>query len=115
MTAVPVGSSRPQSPLRRRSRPRDVLRLFPSPATADERVETAGLCVVRLAIKMPALVDGIDNSVERVYTGWPDRLYLIDTGGRIRFKSAPGPYGFSTRDLERSLRELLIGSTARNP
>ncbi len=84
--------------------------LFPSPATTDERVETAGLCVVRLAIKIPALVDGIDNRTERLYTGWPDRLYLIDTGGRIWFKSAPGPYGFSTKDLERHLQDLS-GST----
>jgi type I thyroxine 5'-deiodinase len=80
--------------------------LFPSPTTTAERVETAGLCVVRLAIKIPALVDGIDNRTERLYTGWPDRLYLIETGGRIRYKSAPGPFGFSTKELEGSLREF---------
>lgn len=84
--------------------------LFPSPASTAERVETAGLCVVRLAIKIPALVDGIDNTTERLYTGWPDRLYLIDTGGRIRFKSAPGPYGFSTKELERYLGEISGGA-----
>ena len=78
-----------------------------SPVSDEERVETANMCVSRLGIKIPALVDGIDNSVERAYTGWPDRLYLIGMDGRIRFKSAPGPYGFSIKDLEHALTSNL--------
>jgi len=81
--------------------------LFASPQTSGERVETAETCVVKLAIKMPALVDGIDNRVERAYTGWPDRLYVVGTDGRIRYKSAPGPFGFSTADLEQNLERML--------
>ena len=81
--------------------------LFASSRTDTERDETAALCVVRLAIKLPALVDDIDNRTERAYTGWPDRLYLVGTDGKIRYKSAPGPFGFSTSDLEQALvREL---------
>jgi hypothetical protein len=81
--------------------------LFASPQTPAERSNVADICVLRLAIKLPALVDGIDNRVERAYTGWPDRLYLIGTDGRIRYKSAPGPYGFSTSDLENALTQTL--------
>jgi type I thyroxine 5'-deiodinase len=81
--------------------------LFASPKTARERTDTATTCVVKLAIKMPALVDGIDNRIERAYTGWPDRLYVIGTDGRIRYKSAPGPFGFSTAELEQSLKPVL--------
>jgi len=81
--------------------------LFASPQTAGERADTAAICVVKLAIKIPAVVDGIDNRVERDYTGWPDRLYIVGTDGRVRYKSAPGPFGFSTADLERSLGQVL--------
>ena len=81
--------------------------LFASPQSSDERAATAETCVVKLAIKMPALVDGIDNRIERAYTGWPDRLYVIGTDGRIRYKSAPGPFGFSTATLEQSLEQML--------
>jgi len=63
--------------------------------------------VLRLAIKIPAVVDGMDNQVERAYTGWPDRLYVIDTAGRVRYKSAAGPFGFSTVELERALVTVL--------
>jgi hypothetical protein len=81
--------------------------LFASPQTDDERVDTAEICVVKLAIKMPALVDGIDNRIERAYTGWPDRLYVISTDGRIQYKSAPGPFGFSTAELEQHIQQVL--------
>jgi Iodothyronine deiodinase len=81
--------------------------LFASPKSNDERTETAELCVTKLAIKIPALIDGIDNAVERAYTGWPDRLYVIGAGGRVRYKSQPGPFGFSTAELELALKETL--------
>ena len=81
--------------------------LFASPRTDAERSETADLCVVKLAIKIPALLDGTDNRVERAYTAWPDRLYIIGTDGRVRYKSAPGPFGFSTTDLEASIQRTL--------
>lgn len=81
--------------------------LFASPQTDDERVDTAEICVVKLAIKLPALVDGIDNRIERAYTGWPDRLYVVSTDGRIQYKSAPGPFGFSTAELEQHIQQVL--------
>jgi hypothetical protein len=85
--------------------------LFASPRTDDERVDIADACVVRLAVKIPALLDAIDNRIERLYTGWPDRLYIIGTDGRIFYKSAPGPYGFSTKALESSLKQVLALKT----
>ena len=85
--------------------------LFASPQTPAERIATAETCVVKLAVKLPALVDGIDNRIERAYTGWPDRLYVIGTDGRVRYKSAAGPFGFSTRDLEQGLKQTLRQST----
>ena len=81
--------------------------LLASPQTPEERAGDAEMCVVKLAIKLPSVVDGIDNRVERAYTGWPDRLYVIDTDGRIRYKSAPGPFGFSTAELEQHVQQIL--------
>jgi len=81
--------------------------LFASPRTAGDREEVAEMCVVKLAVKLPALVDGIDNRTERAYTGWPDRLYIVGNDGKIKFKSAPGPFGFSTKDLEQALSGML--------
>jgi len=81
--------------------------LFASPRTSAERESTAEMCVVKLAIKLPSLIDGIDNRTERAYTGWPDRLYVIGTDGRVRYKSAPGPFGFSTSELEQAITRTV--------
>jgi len=77
--------------------------LYSSPRTDGEREETASACVRKLGLRIPALVDGIANGTERAYTGWPDRLYLIGNGGRVLFKSAPGPFGFHPDDLAKAL------------
>jgi hypothetical protein len=81
--------------------------LFASPTNEAERFNVAGACVRRLGIKFPALVDGFDNHVETAYTGWPDRLYLIAPGGRVLYKSKPGPFGFHPNDLAAALRNAV--------
>ena len=48
----------------------------------------------------------MDDLAERAYTAWPDRIYLIHQDGRIRFKTEPGPFGFSTSQLEVALNEI---------
>ena len=74
--------------------------VFRDPRSDEERTEVAQSCVRNLGIRFPALIDGIDNHVERLYTGWPDRLYLIDREGRVAFKTEPGPFGFEPQPLE---------------
>jgi type I thyroxine 5'-deiodinase len=62
--------------------------------------------VPKLGIEFPAVIDGFDNTVEKAYTGWPDRIYLIDTGGRVVYKSRPGPFGFKPDELRAALAAL---------
>jgi len=81
--------------------------VFRTPRSDDERFHVAGSCVRNLGIRYPALIDGIDNAVEQAYTGWPDRLYLIDRGGRIVYKSEPGPFGFEPAQLEAALQQIV--------
>jgi type I thyroxine 5'-deiodinase len=81
--------------------------IYRNPQSDGERFNVAESCVRKLGIQFPALIDGIDNTVERQYTGWPDRLYLIDRDGKVVFKSAPGPFGFHPVALESALRGIL--------
>ena len=85
--------------------------LFRSPRTDNERTETASACVRNLGIRIPALLDGIENRTERAYTAWPDRLYLIGRDGQILFKTRPGPYGFSSHALEEALLKSYGAAT----
>jgi iodothyronine deiodinase-like protein len=81
--------------------------LVKSTTTEQERAEIAGICLAKLSIELPALVDDPDNRVERAYTAWPDRLYVIDRDGRIVYKSAAGPFGFKPAAVEEALKRLV--------
>jgi hypothetical protein len=80
--------------------------IFRNPRSDAERSLVAESCVRTLGIRFPALIDGVDNTVERMYTGWPDRLLLIDRDGRVAYQSRPGPFGFQPAQLEAALRSL---------
>jgi type I thyroxine 5'-deiodinase len=84
--------------------------VFASPRNSDERSEVAGTCVRKLGIKFPAVIDGFDNTTEKAYTGWPDRIYLIDQHNRVVYKSKPGPFGFKPEELEKALKQLPGGT-----
>ena len=81
--------------------------LFRSPRDEDERASVAGACVRKLGIKFPALIDDFDNRAESAFTAWPDRLYLIAPGGRVVYKSKPGPFGFHPNDLANAIESLV--------
>ena len=81
--------------------------VFASPKNEDERGLVAGSCVRKLGIKFPAVLDEFGNSTEQAYTGWPDRIYLIESGGRVAYKSRPGPFGFRPEELRAALGKLV--------
>ncbi len=78
-----------------------------SPKTLAERCNLADTCATKLALRLPALIDDLQNSTESAYTAWPDRLYVIDRDGRVAYKSKPGPYGFKPAEVEQTLKGLL--------
>ncbi len=81
-----------------------------SPRTLAERCAVEGTCATKLALRIPAVIDDLQNSTEEAYTAWPDRLYVIDREGRVAFKSRPGPFGFKPADMEAALRRVLSTS-----
>ncbi|MCZ6853074.1 MAG: hypothetical protein O7G86_04055 [Gammaproteobacteria bacterium] len=68
--------------------------VFNQPASIDERAYVAEACMLRLDLAMPMLLDDMDNSTDEAYAAMPERLYVVDTQGRIAFKGAAGPWGF---------------------
>jgi len=87
--------------------------VFASPKNEDERASIAGTCVRKLNIKFPAVLDEFGNSTERAYTGWPDRIYLIDSQGKLAYKSKPGPFGFKPDELQTALARITPAPAMR--
>ncbi len=65
-------------------------------------------------MSIPLLVDGIDNQVGIRYSGFPDRLYLIDREGKVAYKAGRGPFGFLPGELEQALVMLLLDERLRS-
>jgi len=72
---------------------------YPQPTTMKARVAIANDFVGRFHYGLPLAIDGMDNHVEKLYSGWPERLYVIGTGGRILYKGEPGPMGYHPEEV----------------
>jgi hypothetical protein len=78
------------------------------PKSDAERLQVARRCQAHLEISMPMLIDRIDDKVGRMYSGMPDRLYIVNTEGKVIYKSARGPFGFKVGEMEQALAMCLF-------
>lgn len=68
--------------------------LYEQPKSIEDRERIARVCVLRLNLKMPMLLDNMSNEVDRLYAALPDRLYLLDGDGVVTFRTVVGSPGF---------------------
>jgi len=81
------------------------------PTTDEERSIVALLCADTLKIRIPMLVDNIDDKAARDYQGWPDRLFIV-RGGEVLYAGARGPQGFLPAEMEQALQRSLAPKAA---
>lgn len=81
---------------------------FRQPRDLTERTDVARVCCTKLQITMPMVVDTIDDRVGHAYSGMPDRLYVIDSRGKVAYQGGRGPFGFKPAEMEQSLVALLL-------
>jgi hypothetical protein len=81
--------------------------LLNQPVSLEERRRAARILVDRFAYDIPLAIDGMDNRAEAAYAAWPERLYVVDKGGRVVYRGGLGPFGFDPREMERALSVLL--------
>jgi len=77
------------------------------PTTDAERSEAAAQCCAAIKMTVPLVVDKMDDRVGHLYSGMPDRLYLIDRSGKVAYKGGRGPFGFKPQELEQQIAMML--------
>jgi len=77
--------------------------LHAQPVLFEERVHVAEACSLGLDLKIPTVIDDMENSTDLAYSALPDRLYLIGEDGKIVYRSGPGPLGFKPDELEAAI------------
>lgn|GEM_PF-1821382 len=83
------------------------------PKTLAEREKVAKDFVAQFSVKLPIVVDTLDDTVEKAYLAWPDRMYVIDADGKVAYQGRPGPAGFKPEEIPPVLDKLLgIASSA---
>ncbi len=77
------------------------------PITPAERHQVCALAIDDLKLPLPAIVDDMEDSVNRAYAAQPDRLYLVSREGGIAYAGGRGPGGFNPDELEEAIRKEL--------
>lgn len=78
---------------------------FPQPKTLGDRIQLAQTFIKMMDVDIPVLVDDIANTAMLCYAAWPERLYVIDTDGRIAYKGGMGPFDFNPEEVREFLQQ----------
>jgi hypothetical protein len=77
------------------------------PVTDEERRDVAKDCALRMKVRMPVLVDPIDDRTARAYGALPTRLYLVGKGGQITYQQPAGPWHLKPPELKQAIEAEL--------
>jgi len=86
---------------------KDVLRKFVQSNDYSTRVANAAACYTLLDLPYPIVVDKDDNKVKEAWSGWPIRLMVVNTEGKLGFDGGKGPGGFQPEKLRSWLAKNL--------
>jgi tetratricopeptide (TPR) repeat protein len=74
-------------------------------ANMGERQDHATMCVRKLHIEFPTLVDSMEGSAEKAYDAWPSKAFVVDKHGKIVFATGLSEQDFHPGELEAALRK----------
>jgi len=86
--------------------------LYAAPTTDDERADIAAVCMLRYNFSFPMLLDNMTDEAEAKYHALPERLYVLDAGGRIAYKGGLGPHCFDVDEFDRAIQQVTAPATA---
>ena len=72
-----------------------------------EKRSYAAMCLSKLKIRYPAVVDELDGAVEKRWSAFPSRVYVIDRAGKVVFNSVLDQQQFDPAMLERALKSTF--------
>ena len=89
--------------------------IFRQPKTLVERAAVAKKCLDDMKLTMPCILDDMQNTTEKAYRAWPDRICIVDVDGKVGYYGRPGPGGFAPREAEEALKALLANGGKTPP
>lgn len=75
--------------------------------TLDDRKTAAETCTEASTLKVPVLLDDMNDTVAKAYSANPERFFILGADGKIAYAGAKGPFGVDLDAFEKRLEELL--------
>lgn len=73
----------------------------------EERTQVARNAAKELGLELPLLIDDMENSVSEAYAAHPDRLFILNTEGKVAYSGGKGPWGFKVPEMLDALAGLV--------
>ena len=67
---------------------------YAQPKTLEQRVVIANDFIKRFKFPLPFGIDDMSNGADNAYSAWPERIYIVDEGGRIAYRGGMGPFNY---------------------
>ena len=77
------------------------------PKSEIERLKVAKTACQALKLSMPCLIDNMLNTTDKVWSGWPDRLFVVGHDGLVAYRGEPGPRGFDPKAWEAAIKTAV--------
>lgn len=74
--------------------------------TLEDRKKAATGCSAASSLKVPVLLDDMNDTVSKAYSALPERFFILGTDGKVAYSGARGPRGINLDALEKRLIEL---------
>jgi len=81
--------------------------IYKEPKNLFERKSIAETTCKKLNLSLPTVIDDMDNTVDNLYAGWPERMFIIDAAGKIAYAGKQGPFGFKPPEVAAWLQKNL--------
>jgi iodothyronine deiodinase-like protein len=85
---------------------------YPQPTTLKQRVAIANDFVTRFHFPLPIAIDPMNNSADRTYGGWPERIYIVDESGKVVYRGGLGPFNYHPSEAREWLAKRFPQATS---
>ncbi len=74
--------------------------------TLEDRTKAATGCSAASELKVPVLLDDMNDTVSSAYSAAPERFFILGDDGKVAYAGGRGPRGIDLGALEKKLIEL---------
>jgi tetratricopeptide (TPR) repeat protein len=91
---------------------REGVRVQPA-ANMDEKKEHASYCLRELHLNFPAVVDGMEGTLEKAYAAWPSLAVIVGADGRVVYSTRLTEFDYRAKNMKSALESALAGKPVR--